>query len=168
MRSDLEKVLVAKGFKVTGPFDSLDMMTFPEKRGANLTLTPTVELTMDGRLTRQTLGMGGLVPNKDEGILSVGGWVSLIMLEPLSGEKMWIKRVEVQSVQEPYVVSYTILVRQGQRVQNILSDTRPSAYTTALNRIYPKIMEGAWTYFHPDEVVLTKRQADEVRERKRY
>ncbi len=167
LRSDLEKILIAKGFKVTGPYDKLDLMTFPEKTGANLTLTPVVELTLDARVARRTAPTT-LLYGTEEGVLLVGGWISLVMLEPMTGEKMWIKRVEVEAAQEPYSMTSILVVRDGQRIQSIRSDSRPDALTSALNRIYPKVMQTTWTYFHPDEVMITKQQAEELRARKRY
>ena len=87
----------------------------------------------------------------------------------MSGEKMWIKRVEVEPVQMPYSFSYTMTTTStGQRVLHIRTDSREDAFTSALNLIYPKVMDKTWTYFHPDEIALTKTQADEVRDRKRY
>ena len=168
LRTDLEKLLVAKGFKVTGPYDSLDVMTFPEKQGATLTLTPIIDIRADNQVTQNTPATGMLIPGRQEGLFVVGGWVALVMLEPMSGEKMWVKRVEVEPVQELYSLTYTVVVRNNQRIQNIHSDTRPQALTTALNRIYPDVLQKAWTYFHPEEVMNVKRQADEVRKLKRY
>src|SRR5262249_33011263 len=130
--------------------------------------TPIIEIVPDARVTRHTNATSILV-GTEEGTLSVSGWVSLVMLEPMSGEKMWIKRVEVEPVQVPYSRTYTVTTTSnGQRVEHSRTDSRADAYTSALNQIYPKVMDRTWTYLHPDEIAQTKTQADEVRERKRY
>ena len=50
----------------------------------------------------------------------------------------------------------------------VIQDTQEQAFVTALNRIYPKVMQQAWTYLHPDEIMHVKQQADEVRKLKIY
>lgn len=167
MKTDLEKLLIAKGFKVTGPYETLDAMTFPEKKVANLTLTPIIDIRSESQITQNREAMS-IIPGHQEGLFVVGGWVALTMLEPLSGEKMWLKRIEIESVSEPYAITYNLVTVGNQQRQNILSDTRPQALTMALNKIYPIIMQQAWTYFHPEEIMNINQQANEVRERKRY
>lgn len=45
--TDIQRVLVAKGLKVTGPFDDFESMTFPEKKGSDLALIPRINLEID-------------------------------------------------------------------------------------------------------------------------
>lgn len=168
MQTDLEKLLIAKGFTVTGPYATLEVMTYPEKKGANLTLTSIVDISSERKVTQQTEPVGVLFPGRQEGVLIMGGSVWLSMLEPLSGEKMWLKRVEIEPVQKPFVITYNVETRAGQQHKNILSDTSERAVTVVLNKIYPIVLQQAWTYFNPEEVMHIKKQADEVRERKRY
>ncbi len=168
MQTDIEKLLIAKGFTVTGPYATLNDMTYPEKKGANLTLTPIVDISSQANVTQETEAIGALFAGRQEGVLTIGGFVSLKMLEPLSGEGMWLKRVEIEPVQERFVVTYNIVTREGRKHRNILSDTSEQAVTAALNKIYPLVMQQAWTYFNPEEVTHIKKQADEVRARKVY
>lgn len=170
LKTDLEKLLITKGFKVTGPYDSLDVMTFPEKKGANLTLTPIVEIRADDHVTSHKPAFTGeiiVTPGTVEGVFAVGGWVAFVMLEPLSGEKMWMKRIELEPVQERYSFTYTAPRGRGQ-VTRFYGDTRQQAFTRALNQIYPAVMQKAWTYFDSEEVLHVKQQAEEVRQLKRY
>jgi hypothetical protein len=168
MQTDMEKLLIAKGFTVTGPYASLNDMTYPEKKGANLTLTPIVDISADARITGGTEAVGAFFAGRKEGVITFGGRVVLKMLEPLSGEAMWLKGVDIEPVQEPFVVTYNIVTHKGQKRENILSDTSEQAVTVALNKIYPIVMQQAWTYFNPEEIMQIKKQADEVRARKVY
>ncbi|MFZ3091476.1 MAG: hypothetical protein WA240_12755 [Nitrospirota bacterium] len=45
MASDFERMVIARGFKTKGPFKSLDYMTYPDKTGSDLTLTPKIFIT---------------------------------------------------------------------------------------------------------------------------
>ncbi len=168
MKADLEKMLVAKGFKVTGPYDSIDVMTFPEKKTADLTLTPIVDVRAAEQITNKT-GTGSVFfPYQADGVYVVSGWVSLVMLEPLTGEKIWIKRIEVSPVQQSFLWKYQ-LVQSGYQVStHTIEDTRAHSVAAALSKIYPKVMQTTWDYFHPDEVLLMKKQAEEARRLKRY
>jgi hypothetical protein len=49
-----------------------------------------------------------------------------------------------------------------------VEDTRGHAVAAALGRIYPEALQKAWDYFHPDEVMMVKQQAEEARKLKRY
>lgn len=42
---DLTKLLAAKGFSVRGPFDSYDLIPYPDKKAIDLWLVPTIELS---------------------------------------------------------------------------------------------------------------------------
>ena len=168
MKTDIEKILVAKGFKITGPFDKLDMMTYPQKQGANLTLTPVINVSAPGKIMSQS-GMGTILfPRQEEGVFVFSGWIALVMLEPLSGEKMWIKRIEVDPIEEPFRKKYYTVQSQGREQVRVVEDTQEQALASGLNRLYPKVMQQAWTYFHPDEIMNVKKQADEVRKLKRF
>lgn len=53
-------------------------------------------------------------------------------------------------------------------VPRTVEDTRGHAVAAALGRIYPEALQKAWDYFHPDEVMMVKQQAEEARKLKRY
>ncbi len=44
MRTSFESLLVNKGFNVSGPFESVDDMTFPEKKGCDFVLYPEIDV----------------------------------------------------------------------------------------------------------------------------
>lgn len=178
MASDFERMIIARGFNSKGPFKSLDYMTYPDKKGSDLTLTPKIFITTtDG--TRRAGGMF-LLASRDNSfllashdsyscVLTVSGFIEMIILEPLSGEKMWIKKIDFEPVSVNCKFSYNIKDKGKitQRIE-VEVDTRPEALGAALERIYPAVMETAWRYLHPDEVKRLKQESQEIRERKRY
>ncbi len=54
MGVDLDKIIVAKGMTAIGPYATLDDVTYPDKKGADLTLAPRVFLTSDTKLSEPT------------------------------------------------------------------------------------------------------------------
>ncbi len=177
MASDFERMVIARGFNFKGPFKSLDYMTYPDKKESDLTLTPKIVITTTDGARRAGGGMfllasrdnGFLLASHDSCVLTVSGFIEMIILEPLSGEKMWIKKIDFEPVSVNCKFSYD-LKDKGKITQRIevKVDTRPDALGAALERIYPAVMDTAWRYFHPDEVKRLKQESQEIRERKRY
>ncbi|HEY5866139.1 MAG TPA: hypothetical protein VI542_11445 [Candidatus Tectomicrobia bacterium] len=168
LKTDIEKILVAKGFKITGPFDKLDMLPYPQKQGSHLTLTPVVNVDAPAKVASQTGTGSPLFPIQQDGVFLFSGWIALVMIEPLSGEKMWIKRIEVAPMEEPFRRRYYTIQSKGKDQVRVLEDTQEQALARGLNRLYPKVMEQAWAYINPDEIMHVKQQADEVRKLKRF
>ena len=90
------------------------------------------------------------------------------MLEPLSGEKMWIKRIDVDPIEEPFRRKYYTIQSQGRDQVRVVEDTQEQAFSTGLNKLYPKVMQQAWTYFYLEEITNVKKQADDIRKLKRF
>jgi hypothetical protein len=104
-KTDMEKIIIAKGFNTLGPFESIDEMTYSQKERASLIFVPTFESNMDfqGAQT-QTLGSRAV---SQEGAVLVRGSVILAFLEPLTREKVWLKRFDL----EPFYAPYTTVMR---------------------------------------------------------
>lgn len=110
--SSLDEIIVAKGMTVKGPYDSLEEMPFPDKKGTDLTFTQTVYILPNDKRTVKTgeyfAESGGqtIFSVFDEIEMSVEVWVTFEMREPLSGEKMWVKKLEFGEINRFYEVIY--------------------------------------------------------------
>ena len=126
LERDFEATLIAKGYTLTGPFTSIEDMTFGQKERAMLALQPMVNLTVScddaqGRVysseknrdTGRTVstpgqGRGERFVVQDRTVIEVPGQMivksdlSLEMTEPLSQEKVWQKAVPVEDQQSAY------------------------------------------------------------------
>lgn len=188
MGSDLDKILIAKGLTTTGPYPSLDEITYSQKKDAALTLAPEVFITAEIKNINEPRQIGYNVgmPNgqanarsDQDFAMSVTGWISFIMEEPLSGEKMWIKKLELDPVSVQGVVVTEMIpqvgpdqcgdqVVNGYRPGKILYDGRPDAMADALKKMYPVIMAQFDKYIDPAELVQLKQQSKEIRASKVY
>lgn len=195
MGVDLDKVIIAKGMTSVGPYATLDDVTYPDKKNADITLAPRVFLTTETKYdkaeyvhytgNRDMDEKGDAVYFQRKFELKIGGWVAYEMREPLSGEKMWVKKLELDGkvvngleiyeakpVYETRYggqyndVAYQALVRydQGQMVYN----GRAEAVADALKAYYPVIMGKAWTYINTEELLNLKSKTKEIRQLKRY
>lgn len=163
MATDFEKIIIARGYRAKGPFDSLSDMAYPDKKGSDLLLSSEIFLSTSYSTTGKADFSGFFGPAKD-GILTVSGFMKLMIFEPLSGEKMWIKKINFEPVSIGYKFSYYDVGKE----QKIKIDTRPEKLKIALEKIYPKIMNVAWKYLHPEEILYLKKESQEIRKRKQY
>src|SRR5206468_1434929 len=83
MGVDLDKIIVAKGMTAVGPYPTLDDVTYPDKKGADITLAPRVFLTTDTKLGESYQREYGGVRHFERAFkLKIGGWVAYEMREP--------------------------------------------------------------------------------------
>lgn len=196
MGADFEKLLVAKGMTATGPYAAIDEITYSAKRGAALVFAPRLFITTkveyrpdwrpvkDG-YSRLPTGEVVLVRGEKHFKMTVTGWISFIMQEPLSGEKMWIKRLEIEPIVvngfDAYVAypetrvetgfwGGTTEVLTGQYLigTELFHDGRTDALATALAQVYPIVMERFWRLVEPEEMLVLRTQGEEIRALKVY
>jgi hypothetical protein len=164
--AQLQELLNKKGFKQTGPFDDLNSMTFPDKKGSDLTFTTQVGLSITVPPTTQKIEQGfgdqligsGVSVVESRGACTGSGFISFVILEPLSGEKIWIKKIdfpatEVNCSGKGSAGTYTV-------VDNGVAQLFEQAFQLAMKK--------AWDYLSPEEVTLLKKQSQELRAKKVY
>ncbi len=174
----LNEYLTASGFTVSGPYDSYDMMTFPEKNQADLLLTieyavethfpepqPIVGAT-GGSVAAAALAGGSSQTVKgfqSTGDCSINGDISFVLWEPLSHQRLWVKKIEAPEETVDCSVRYEA-ANAGDawsaEVNNRLEELRSKAYR--------HFMDTAARYFVYDEMALVKKSADELKARKVY
>ena len=160
MATDMQAIILARGFNYKGPFRDLDSMTYPDKKNADLILIPSIYINTQYSTTGKGMPLVGSPPGK----LTINGFVELIILEPLSGQKMWIKKIDFTSAPKDYRFSYYVT----DHTRKVMEDTRPEALKSALEDVYPKIMATAWTYLNEQEIIHLNQESKEVRDKKRY
>ncbi len=187
---DIEAQLVAKGMTTKGPF-ALSEVTYPDKKGADLTVM--IHVIFDIQYTnqkplRETQFVGGKWGKVYTGNMSVGLKVFYYLLEPLSEEKMWIKKLdlgvqdfdyEIAKEEEKYVSGshwagddcsgrYQVTDYAWRDTEILIYDSRPKIFSDILKAAYPQVMKTAWTYFDSSEMLNLKQKSQEIRDRKRY
>lgn len=182
MGNDLDKILIAKGMTTTGPFPSLDEITYSEKKSAALTLAPKVfisaDIKYDGELSPVARDVGTTM---ERGFtMNITGWISFIMQEPLSGEKMWIKKLELEPVKVDGVEIYEATAQYradgcgGQALIGYSATPKKlylgqtEAMAGALKQMYPVILSKFEKFLDGDEMVQLKSKGQEIRALKVY
>ena len=158
----LLQYLTASSISVSGPFRSVDEMTFPEKKQADLVLTIDLNVTTDqpGIAVDYSSWDGRVNEVESRGPCSVGGTVDFVIWEPLSLQRMWAKSAEV-----PRVEADCTLKAGSMGAYNVLLG---NAFATLYEPAFKTTLTAAMRYFSPEEIALVKRQAQELRDRKVY
>lgn len=184
MGRDFAEILTARGYTIRGPFDSYDDMTFPDKEGSNLILQAEVDFTPDiSSLTAVAIISGldfinAVLPTPGAsssnqynvtGSVRVQGRVTLVVAESLTNEKMWTKSVDIEPI-DVALAGTQVFDAVPSDLAEVLKH-EDQLYTDlgrALATQYVEIMEKTYAYLDPREMAIVDRQADTLRERKRY
>lgn len=105
MTDEAERILLSKGFTITDKFQSYNSMTFTQKRNTSALFYPEIVIDIEEKAQREILSAPFVHKETIKGRLEINAKVSIIMLEPLSGEKLWVKSIPVSGLDE--VVEYT-------------------------------------------------------------
>jgi len=183
-----DELFVAKGLTTRGPYSTLDFIPYPDKKGSNLTFTQTMYIAVGdvkpnikkGAATYVTKD-GNIPAQVHTGILAIEGWIALEMRESLSAEKMWIKKLDLGTVEYEYQRAYKMAyteVPSGSPYQPAtgtwvetneeLFDTSANALSDYLKKAYPAIMQAIWISFSPEEMTLLDKKGEEIRALKVY
>src|ERR1035437_3052225 len=179
MGTDLDKILIAKGLTTTGPFPSLDELTYSEKKDASLTLAPRVFVTAEIKYTTEAHKVERVGRMERDFVMNVTGWVTFIMQESLSGQKMWIKKLELDSVRKVGVVDWEGLPQYqpdtcggraivGYQPVGIVHDGRVDALASALQEMSPVVTSQFQKFIGPDAMIQLKEKVIEIRSLKVY
>jgi hypothetical protein len=179
MGTDLDKILIAKGITTTGPYASLDEITYSQKKGADLTLAPRVFIAADIK-QGDWQHVYGADRQESHFVMNVTGWITFIMQEPMTGEKMWIKKLEIDPIRSEGIIAQEAIAQYsngggcdgpqftGYSAGKILYDGRADAMANALKEIYPMVMERFYKYLETEEMLELKAKGQEIRSTKVY
>jgi hypothetical protein len=182
MGTDVEELLIERGYTLKGPFDSADEMLFNDKKDADIAVYIEVRvesLSTSGGWT-QSWGSVLLATNTSEveeyyeGTLSLGGKIVFSGIEPLTGEKIWAKSLEIPKqsnikVKTEHVYSgrasltseeINLLLLKDPSVHNALVQPLQNIYQTSLSKIE--------NYFEPEELRSLKPQIKELKAKKGF
>ncbi|MGD9549209.1 MAG: hypothetical protein AB7V45_16915 [Candidatus Krumholzibacteriia bacterium] len=169
MQGDFDELLTARGFITTGPFDTMEEMTYPDKKNCDLILVPDLDLTVpvQGLAFQEHTVLLGPKYWTINGTAILGGRVTLSVVESLSGTKMWNKSVAIDPVTVPYQGKTKFESPVGLS-PNYGDEGMAAALAPHLEKAYMAILDKAWTYLDPEEMAVVKQQAMEVKENTRF
>lgn len=176
MTKDFMEVLNARGFGVTGPFETYDKIMHPVKEASDLLLTAEVKIIADMRgvrISKMYLGKSAFDNTGYytlEGACRVKSDVTLVLSECLTNEPMWSKSIAM----EPFTVLFdnahpsysaydlnTFAATYAQVTQRV-----GKSYEVYATQVFPRCPIGVFlekdNKFHADLGHALEKQYDEI------
>jgi hypothetical protein len=171
LKTDLDYILLQKGIRVLGSFRSRDEMTFDQKKRAVYAFQPTIKIFIDEQKTEQT-GRG----YTENGLFTIRGYINLLLAESITGEKIWLKRIEAQPINRPY--EFAAKFKEPSRVVTEVDylfasgveekDNSDKALAEALAEFYASLGKKLSDHIDTEEWERYLKQVADLRDVKRY
>jgi hypothetical protein len=153
MQSEVEELLIAKGYKVRGPFQSRDEMVFNDKKQSDFVLTVNIDLRIDNQIEwKKIFGPGGF--KIKHGNLSIQAGIIITAISNFSGEKLWKKNLQLEQQNFTYEGTHDwrkkdyVTFKEEYDLENNLANP----LNKALEEIYKEAMKILWSQFEINEM----------------
>jgi len=137
IETSFQQMLLSKGLKVSGPFASLEDMTYQTKKLNDMavyaSLSPTLQFSNPKLIEPGSDVLGALSGDpsyKFTATVRLGGTVTIVVLEPFTGEKLLVKRftVPTDSIPVKGIKTYQVNRTTGELVSTDQSVYAPSIH----------------------------------------
>lgn len=167
IKRDLSAILRAKGFSVRGPFDSYDLIPYPDKKVSDLYVISKMELLFTSK------GPKGL-PKDVMGNMEVTGKITIELKEIVTRELMWTKSIPLAKFEFPY--KGKIVWGAGVTVDDVKNAgiEKPVEWldlglindvAKGIEKQYPDLMATIAKFIDPEEMRIIKKQAQELKDK---
>ncbi len=174
---DFEKIAIEKGLTVKAAYESLDAMTYDDKKSVHFAIVPEVKVVVDAP-TKCTSSYplfivfaGSYACMRD---LTIGRTFSVSLLEPQSREKLYIKNLNLDSTRTSCQASAEFRSTSGgvsayTLVQDALKTACQAAVNRELDQLYNEAVKAFTSYLpYGEEAQRLKAQALEIKSKKVY
>ena len=129
LNDEINKILLSKGFTITSHFQSYNHMTFTQKRNTSALFYPEIIISIEESSMRTGARIAGL--------MRIDATVNIVMMEPLSGEKLWVKSLPIEEMDEQ--VRYSFGQYGGQRLDGHYVPKNLKAIAAKVDRLFEEI-----------------------------
>lgn len=164
-RTSVPELLVAKGLSTAGPYQSVSALTYPEKKGSDFMFYEELDVTAKydaGNLKQEKAFMSNALTTTCTITLGLSGSVQVVLDEPISGQRMWVKRIPVEIPNRTYQGRDRVCAKQS-----VTPEIR-DAWIQMHETLYRQVMKELDRYLNAEELVALKAQADELKGKKAY
>ena len=172
MPTEIKKILISKGITVTDNYWNRSDMTFSQKRDTSTLFYPVIQIDIEQNTldTMRQVDDEKAKKTKTIGKLYITTKVELISLEPLSGEKIWLKSLPIKRKNFTIDIAYDGELKASsngfsvdRKVENITEEI-----DSLTIEIYNKIIEGVDKYVDYDEFIFLNKDIEKIKNIKRY
>lgn len=170
LTAESQKIILSKGFTITDTFPSLNAMTFTQKRNTSALFYPEITIDIEEKSQLEILQALMFQSQDIKGRLQINAKVNIIMLEPLSGEKIWVKSIPVAGFDES--VAYKPYQYAGAELNGIAvpQDLEPIAakIDSMIATISQEVLEATSKYVEKQEFEFLNADIVRLKGIKRY
>ena len=179
MSSGFEELILAKGFTIGGKHTTFDDMTYPERKSTYMSLVPTIEITINKKVTSQDQHMSYYT---EKGIMQVSGELIVKMIEPLSKQMFISKRIDLSDldIKKEYTYENKLVSKKGSSsggligslldsalssatTPNKMSNNIDKVLTEALSEFYTKAMGKIDKYISQEEILALEKDVNSAK-----
>jgi len=181
MISDIEELLLKKGFKIKGPYDSFDEITYEDKKKTYLAFVPKVYLYIKKETKDRYCAMNYCF---ERGVLKISGNVKIILEEPLTKQIFMVRNIKIQSFSQEYeygspfvfnLNSQNSLNQIGSLNQRniplqkrVVVDNTQKVLADLLNKFYHSFVSQMIKYIDKEEILSYAADIKHLKAQKRY
>jgi hypothetical protein len=170
--TEIKKILISKGINVTDNYWNRNDMTFSQKRDSSILFYPVIQIYIDQNTVDilKSVNNGRAKKTKTVGKLQVRAKVELVALEPLSGEKIWLKSLPLKRKKFETDISYEGYLKSSKNIFTVDSKAKNIAKEVddLIVEIYNKVIEGVVKYVDYEEFLLLNKDIAKIKNIKRY
>jgi len=154
MKKDLSNIFEEKGITVRGFFDSHDLIPYQDKKASNLYAVPTLELSVTAPVAMCSY--------------TVSGKFTLALKEIMTGELMWSKTIPLTSFDFQRMNEGFRCNPKDDRLIVDLNAGGRNDVAKGVEKQYPDLMVTLAKLIDPEEMMIIKKQCQEIRSKKGY
>ena len=178
MQGAIEEMLSSRGFKAKGPYATLDDITYVDKKGLYLVSVPKITVYFDERISRQECKNRGFLCTV-EGSFNVTGELMYRLIEPLTGQALLTKRIDLSGLN----ISKTYRKEFQARTQSngldgavidkavapdVLRDNSDKVLVDAVNEFYQQAMAKIDSLLSREEMLSYESDIEQLKSIKRF
>ena len=175
LNNNFESILTNKGFNTKGPFQTFDDIAYSDKKSMYLAVVPRLNLN----IVQESDGVSCKTTHcTDIGNIHITGEMLLKVIEPLTGQSMLNKRINLSdfNILEPYRKEWEkmndgglvgMALNEALKPEQLVDDSE-KALTTALSVFYAKASAKVDTFLSRDEFLSMEPDVKQLKDLKRY
>jgi hypothetical protein len=176
MMSTIQEIFSKRGFTTKGPYATFDDIPFGEKKTIYLAAMPSLKIYFDQK--RQTSSCKGMVCT-DQGVFTVTGELIYKMVEPMTGQALVTKRINLSdfSITKNYTRDFQnrtqsegVLGAAMDKALNpeFLRDNTDRVMSEALSEFFQKSMAKIDTFISGEELLSFEQDVAQLKGLKRF
>jgi neuraminyllactose-binding hemagglutinin len=172
----LSEIITKKGFKLKGPYQAYDDITYRDKKMIYLAIVPKMEINIGKTIQNRK---SHKLYYHEEGIINMSGSLILSVDEPMTGQTFIKKRISLHdlNIQEPYIFEEQTSYGDGSLIgkaldslnaDKILQNNLEVAKASALTKFYKNAMSKIEQYLDREEMISFKEDILKLKGLKRF